>query len=308
MTAVWGFQEVLKGVSPAVAGVLSRLSAQEQQRVREIRLRVGMPLCLTTDTGTVYVGENGLTGRPGADVFVVRGQDVQESYYRLSERSVYAKFHQIREGYLTLPGGHRAGLCGTVDNQKGIGELSSINLRVARQIPGAADGLTEYTDPGGWLLYGPPGSGKTTVLRDLVRQLSIKGNRVCVVDCRGELAAMYGGRTGFDLGPNTDVLTGCPKAEGVSRAIRTMNPGYVAFDEIGSPEELAAVRDSLTAGVEILTTLHAADEVQLKQRTVGRALLDSGAVRHLVRLTEPGGPMAVTRIPWQGGNAVCGSN
>lgn len=183
-------------------------------------------------------------------------------------------------------GGHRLGICGTAVVQNGtitaLREPSSLNLRIARQPDGIADRLRDalWARPQSVLLCGAPGSGKTTLLRDLIRQLSDRfGWRICVVDERLELAACASGVPQFRLGAHTDVLSGAPKAAGIELLLRTMNPEWIAVDEITAEADIAAIRRASYCGVRFLATAHAADRRELESRPLYRALLQDGFFR-----------------------------
>ena len=194
-----------------------------------------------------------------------------------TQRSAYAMQEMTRCGFVTLPGGHRLGICGTAVVQNGtitaLREPSSLNLRIARQPDGIADRLrdTLWARPQSVLLCGAPGSGKTTLLRDLIRQLSDRfGWRICVVDERLELAACASGVPQFRLGAHTDVLSGAPKAAGIELLLRTMNPEWIAVDEITAEADIAAIRRASYCGVRFLATAHAADRRELESRPLYR--------------------------------------
>ena len=203
-----------------------------------------------------------------------------------TQRSAYAMQEMTRCGFVTLPGGHRLGICGTAVVQNGtitaLREPSSLNLRIARQPDGIADRLRDalWARPQSVLLCGAPGSGKTTLLRDLIRQLSDRfGWRICVVDERLELAACASGVPQFRLGAHTDVLSGAPKAAGIELLLRTMNPEWIAVDEITAEADIAAIRRASYCGVRFLATAHAADRRELESRPLYRALLQDGFFR-----------------------------
>ncbi len=172
------------------------------------------------------------------------------------------------KGYLTAPGGHRIGLCGEAINQGGkiIGmrEVYSLCIRIARDFPGI--GLEAAQCHGSVLILGAPGWGKTTLLRDLIRQRS-KREWVSVIDERGELFP-----EGFDRGCRTDILTGCPKPEGLDMTLRTMGPSCIALDEITAEEDCAALVQASNCGVHLLATAHASKREDLAQRPIYRML------------------------------------
>lgn len=282
------FEEVMYALPERISGVLKRLPTFVKSCAFEIRIRVDKPVCITGKTSfyvssdavvSTYIPNNPLTAT---------GKDLEEILVRITGRSLYTRINELNKGYLSMKKGHRAGICGDFSDGN-FSRVSSVNIRIARQIIGAADSVIGLSS-GGIIIAGPPGSGKTTILRDLVRQLSYGGDRVCLIDSRGEL---FGG--GLDVGPNTDVVTGISKAAGVENVLRSMFPQYIAFDEIGTGEELALVKESFFSGVRILTTVHAENIEDLRRREVTRNLLDSG-IENLVLLGNiPGGEMTLLK-------------
>ena len=183
-----------------------------------------------------------------------------------------------------MKNGCRAGVCGTFNGV--VGEITSINIRIAREFFSAANTLIKEYTSGGLLICGPPLSGKTTVLRDFIRRISNKGNSVCVVDSRGEISGADSGFFQNDLGLCTDVLIISDKAKGCEIALRTMNPDFIAFDEIGTEAELKEVLQSFNAGVSIITTAHITSKKELLKRSITRKLLESGAINQVAVLPE----------------------
>lgn len=263
------------------------LPQEEQERAEELRLRAGWPM-----TAVLPEGERPVGGPP------VEPEELEQLVEIASRASVHAVLEQIRRGYLTVAGGHRIGLCGTAVMEGGgihaLRSLSSANLRIARQVPGAARPVLGALCPGGrlesTLILAPPGQGKTTLLRDIIRRVS-EGEgclplRVAVADERGEVAALYGGRPQLDVGRRTDVAEGCPKAQGLMLLLRAMNPQVLAVDEITAPEDAAALRTAAGCGVTLLATAHGAGREDLTRRPLYRGLLEEGMFRRLVEITR----------------------
>lgn len=263
------------------------LPQEEQEQAEELRLRAGWPM-----TAVLPEGERPVGGPP------VEPEELEQLVEIASRASVHAVLEQIRRGYLTVAGGHRIGLCGTAVMEGGgihaLRSLSSANLRIARQVPGAARSVLGALCPGGrlesTLILAPPGQGKTTLLRDIIRQVS-EGEgclplRVAVADERGEVAALYGGRPQLDVGRRTDVAEGCPKAQGLMLLLRAMNPQVLAVDEITAPEDAAALRTAAGCGVTLLATAHGAGREDLTRRPLYRGLLEEGMFRRLVEITR----------------------
>ena len=286
------FDGILYALPDRISEVLRRLPVFLRSSAYEIRLRAGGPVCITGDMG-FYVSEEGVisTYLPSRPLRAER-EELKEILLRITDGSLYTRAEELREGYLSMQFGGRAGVCGNFS--KGICELTSVNIRIPRQLFGCARELVDRAEEG-MLIAGPPGSGKTTLLRDLVRTLSYGGKRVCVVDSRGEICGRAGGAFSLDTGPNTDVISGKSKAQGVEIALRTMFPDYIAFDEVGSGRELELIGESFYSGVRILTTAHAATVKDILSRRVTRELL-GGQVGCVALLSPtPGGRMELFR-------------
>ena len=195
--------------------------------------------------------------------------------------SRYAASETLREGFLPVRGGFRVGLCGTAVMKDGVNtnlkNLSSAAIRIGRQHRGVAEDLAPRLLREGrfqnTLLLSPPGGGKTTLLRDLVRYLSERGWRVALIDERGEAAVMVGGEPQMDVGPRTDVVDGCPKALAIPMVLRAMNPQIIAADEITLREDLRAMSLAAGCGVGLLATIHAASVEELRQKPLYADLL-----------------------------------
>ena len=260
-----------------VSAALGQLDAEA---VEELRLRAGQA------PGVTIRGEERLLC-PGP----VSAQQLRELVSRASGYSAYAVEDSLRQGFLTLPGGHRLGICGTAVMTEGrvktLKDISSVNLRVARAVPGAAEPLLGLLQrqPQSLLLLGPPGSGKTTLLRDLLRLLSdALGRRVAVADERGELAAALHGTPQLDVGRRTDVLSLCPKARAAELLTRTMNPEYLAMDEITAPQDVTALGQAAYCGVHLLATAHGSGPEDLANRPLYRQLMELGIFRRVAVL------------------------
>lgn len=247
------------------------LMEQPEGQVREIRLRAGENAQLMTAKGM-----ESCAGK-------LSQQQVNQTAEALCEHALYARAEEQRQGFVTLRGGHRMGLCGRVIAQgqsiRALREISSLCIRVAGQWRGAADRLMPYLTDGqgrvySTLIVGLPGMGKTTLLRDACRGLSEQGIHMGVADERSEIAAMCGGLAQLNVGPNTDVLDGCPKEQGLRWLLRSMSPMALVTDELGGAMDAQAVADAVKSGVAVLATLH------------GRSLeeaLNRGSLYHLAQ-------------------------
>lgn len=197
--------------------------------------------------------------------YVVSSDDIRETLEYISTFSLYAYEEDIREGFITIKGGHRVGLAGKVVRENGriktISNISSINIRVSHQVYGCSEQVMPHIIDEdtvfNTLIVSPPGAGKTTLLRDMLRQLSdVYRKKVSLVDERSEIASCYKGVPQNDIGMRTDVYDCCPKAEGMMLMIRAMSPQIVAVDEIGGIGDMRAIMEALSCGCKVIATVH----------------------------------------------------
>ncbi|MBQ3096122.1 MAG: stage III sporulation protein AB [Clostridia bacterium] len=282
------FDSAIRLLGPELRGRCVQLSAEERTRAEEIRLRRGRPPALCIGGKEIPLSAPPVTER-----------DLLQCMELCSGGSAYAVEDELREGFLSAPGGHRLGICGRAvlrgGEVTGFREIASLCLRIARAVPGAADGLIGQMRQGdrvkSTLILSPPGRGKTTLLRDLIRQLSGAGVRIAVADERGEIAGCFRGEAAFPLGPLTDVMTGCPKAEAVWRLLRCMTPRAVALDEITGPADAEAVSQAAFTGVAILATAHAFSPEDVHRRALYRELVVTGVFEQVVFIDEARTPV-----------------
>ena len=242
---------------------------KEWEGIQEIRLRSGQPLALRLSGEEWFLDAGGKQIKTEQRALRVTAEDIQESMAYICQYSLYAYENEIRQGFITIRGGHRIGVAGqtaAADGKVGsISYVSSLNIRVAHQIKGCGEPfflcLWENGRPCHTLIVSPPGGGKTTLLRDFIRLFSngfqkYPGMSVSLVDERSEVGACYMGIPQNDVGMRTDVMANCPKTEGIKMMIRSMAPQVVAFDELGGPEDMDAVLEAVYSGCRILTTIH----------------------------------------------------
>lgn len=258
------WQESIQFFSACLPRPLVRMMMnQPEGSVREIRIRAGRRavLCMAQ-------GEMECAG-------VIAPAQVAQIAEALCDHALYARAEEQRQGFVALRGGHRMGLCGRViahgQTVRGVREISSLCIRIAGEWKGAADGLMPCLldaegRPRSLLVVGMPGTGKTTLLRDVCRQMSEMGLQTCIVDERSEMAAVSGGVPQLDVGPNTDVLDGCSKESGLRWLIRSMAPDVLVTDELGGALDVQAVLEARASGVAVMASLHGRDLQQALSR------------------------------------------
>lgn len=271
-------QQALSICPEEVCIALKKLPEIQVNRLEEVRLRIGQPVTALICGKEVELS-CGKTTR----------QWVEWILGKATGQAMYSSQEMLKNGFVTLPGGHRLGICGRAVYRDGgiftFREISSLNFRIARQLVGIADSAFDYlwVHPGSSLIIGPPGRGKTTLLRDLIRQLSDRCDyRICVVDERLELAAGVDVESRFYLGKHTDVLSGVKKKDAIELLLRSMNPQWIALDEITAIEDVRAMIQASYCGVKFLATAHASCAEELQRREVYRELLRSGIFENLI--------------------------
>lgn len=267
MTEDKAFRQAAACLPPSLGARVLQLAGQDT--IEELRLRVGRPPAVRTVTG-----ERALS-MEAADSGLLR-----DILSRAARYSLHSYAESLRHGFVTLAGGHRLGVCGTAvvegGHVGGIRAISSLNLRVARQQVYAGQHLHLTEEDGrlvSTLLLSPPGIGKTTLLREMIRRASDAGHTVAVADERCEIAALADGTPQFDIGARTDVIEGCCKREATEMLLKTMSPELLALDEITAPADVEATALCAHCGVAVLATAHARDVDDLRRRALYRELL-----------------------------------
>lgn len=275
-------EELLKIFSLKLRTVLGKLQI-DFKNLQELRLRMNAPLLIIYENREYFVTEEAKLVQSPSQGIVITKNEIRETMEYISNYSLYAFEDEIKQGFITINGGHRIGIAGKTiiedDSIKGMKHISFINIRLAHQVKGCADFILPYLvhdkAKGIYhtLIISPPRCGKTTLLRDIIRQLSngskhLEGMSVGVVDERSEIGACYMGMPQNELGIRTDILDCCPKAKGMMMLIRSMSPQIIAVDEIGSKEDLEAIDHVIGCGCKIIATVHGSSIEDIKSKPI----------------------------------------
>lgn len=288
-------REIFPYIPCNITKVISLLPVQKLIWLEELRLRLARPLMLVIKNKDFMVNlqtQPKLTQDMNSKVYIVTKDDILKTLQFISQSSVYALEEELKNGFITLRGGHRVGITGktVIENSciKTLTNISGINIRIAREVKSVADNVMPFLinkkDEGIYntLIVSPPKAGKTTLLRDIIRQLSnginninLKGLNIGLVDERSEIACCYDGIPQNAVGIRTDILDGCPKAQGILMLLRTMSPDVIATDEIGRSEDVIALTEAINAGVSIITTAHGADLDDIRKRPTMKKMINN---------------------------------
>ena len=257
---------LLKYMPGRLFGIMGRIPVSVLLKIEEIRLGAFKPIIVYMNNACFYVtGEGKLSGRSGEGMHI-NADELKETFRLLCDGSVYAMEENIKNGFVTTCGGHRVGICGSVtakaNKVEAIKDISYLNIRIAHEIIGAADGVLEYIinpDLKSTLIVSPPGGGKTTLLRDLCRRLGGDDTfsyKVALADERGEIAGSFMGKPVNDVGDRTCVMDGCPKSVAMEMLLRGMGADVVVTDEIGGEGDEKALSNLLRCGVRVIASAH----------------------------------------------------
>lgn len=288
-------KEILCYLPDSIREVILRVSRSCLEEIIEIRLRIGKPIILRAKD------DDCLVKKIDGSNYILNNGELSRIFEMMCKNSIYAWQDEIANGFLTLRGGHRVGISGKAiyknSNVYSIRDISGLNIRVARQIIGAGDDiikqLIEDKQFISALIVSPPGFGKTTILRDLVRQMSngledIKGVNISLVDERSEIAAVFNGIPQNDIGIRTDVMDGISKYDGINMMVRSMGPEFIATDEIGEKKDVDAILYAVNSGVKILATAHGSNMDDLMRRDDLARVINKGIFNKIIFLNKGG--------------------
>ncbi|QHE52921.1 stage III sporulation protein AA [Pontibacillus sp. HMF3514] len=290
--------EILRILPPHIEDEIRKIPDTDLIQLQEIRYRINRPLELIFDHKYECLTH-----------VIPTAQDGQFLLNKLGDHSIYRLEDELREGYITIAGGHRVGLSGKVNTDQGtvkaIRHISSYNIRIAKEKIGVATSLVEQLyqndDYQNTLIIGPPQTGKTTLLRDMARIMSQgdqnhPSKKVAIIDERSEIAGCIKGVPQHQVGMRTDVMDACPKAEGMMMMIRSMSPEILIVDEIGSEADVKAIMEAVYAGVTIISTVHGDRYEAIKQRPSLAKLFHQKVFKRLVVLERTSTPGAVQSL------------
>jgi stage III sporulation protein AA len=290
-------KEVLEILPPHIKNQIKDLKGLE--RLQELRLKVNKPMMLQMGNEEIITK------------YYVSIQDIKLILQYISKYSIYAYEEEIKQGYLTIKGGHRVGLCGSCvveDNKiKTIKSLGSLNIRVGKEVEGCSNNLIPFilkvNNVLNTIIISPPRCGKTTLLRDIARNLSdglkavkLSGKKVCIIDERSEISGCYNAVPQMNVGLRTDVLDNCPKAEGIMMAIRSMSPEVIVCDEIGTQKDMESILMALNSGVCLITSIHGYGIEDLYSRAVFNEIIDNHVFKRAVVLSARDGAGTIEYI------------
>lgn len=260
--------------------------------LQEIRIKVNKPIIISLAQKEIVTS------------YLPTVEDIKGILQKMSRFSIYAYEEEIKQGFLTIRGGHRIGICGRcvteADKIKTIKDIASFNIRVSKEIKGCSNNiihfLKEKDEILNTIIISPPQCGKTTLLRDITRNLSNDGKKVCVVDERGEIGACFNGIPQMELGIRTDILDNCPKSEGIMMAVRSMSPEIIVCDEIGTYKDMDSLLLALNSGVSLITSIHGNGVKDLFDRAVFKEIIENKVFKRAVILSKANGAGTIESV------------
>ncbi|MGL5650526.1 MAG: stage III sporulation protein AA [Paraclostridium sp.] len=304
--------EILNSLSPKLREKIINVQ-YEDLNIEEIRLRVEKPLIINSNNRDYFYNNSiNKLDTKNSNSYVVKKEDIEQTFQLMCKYSIHSFIDDIKKGFITLKGGHRVGIVGKViieDGQvKNIKHISSLNIRISREILNCSEKVLNHiikssNEVNNTLIISPPQCGKTTLLRDIVRNLSngnkvkgFNGIKVALIDERNEISGSYLGIAQMDVGIRTDIIETCPKDIGIIMLLRAMSPNLIVTDEIGSEKEIKALYTALNGGVSLITTVHGNSIEDIRERKELSKLLDKELFKKVIILSAKNGPGTIEKI------------
>ena len=299
------FNFILTYLSKELSQIINSIKYDDKILIQEIRIRVNKPIIIIKNNESLFLTLNSnLTYLFSNKCFIVSQKEIDETINKMCEYSVHSHQVDIQNGYITLKNGSRIGICGEAvyenNSYKNMSHISGINIRIPRYVMNISNKLLNslFTDElSSILIIGPPSSGKTTILKDIIYKLSSgylgKYYKISVIDERKELFANV---CNAYSGLNTDVLSGFPKGKGIDIAIRTLSPEIIVCDEIGEFDEIDKIISGMNSGVNFIVTAHAKNEMQIYNKKQLKKLIDEGNIKFIVVLKGANHPSQIEKI------------
>ena len=281
------FKKAIENLPDLIKLKLNSVPEKIKKDAREIKLRINRKIAISYENKTYFLDS------------ILKKEQINECFKSICSYSVNSHIEEIKNGFITIKGGHRAGICGTAvyENNKiiNIKDISSINIRIAKQKFGVSNPLFKILNGnlGGILIVGAPASGKTTLIKDIVKNL--KGKSVSVVDSRGEIAASFNGIPQNDV-QDADVFSFYSRKDGIINAIKTMNPEFIVCDEISDEEDLNAIKICVGSGVKLIATAHCENLEEIKKREILIKILKTKAFYNVVFLKGKQTPCSISSV------------
>lgn len=290
-------EEILKVLPLRIIQELKKIVSKE--KIQEIRIKVNKPIIINLNDKEVILK------------YETTINDIKEILVKISNYSLYAYEEELKQGYITIKGGHRIGIAGEcviVDGKvRTIRNISSLNIRICREVIGCSNELIKFIINKdrvyNTLIVSPPKCGKTTILRDISRNISngiplesFKGKKVSIIDERSEIASSFNGIPQLDVGIRTDILDNCLKKDGMLMAIRSLSPEIIICDEIGTVGEVEALNMAFNSGVNIIVTIHGYSIEDIYDRDVFKPLIENCILERIVILSNKKGPGTIENI------------
>ena len=292
------FQKVQDYLPESVRRCLRKLPESVTDEIQEIRLRCGRPVMISQRGKEVFLTSSGLTSK-NQNVIFMTSEDIARTFQAVMSHSVYSHEQDIAEGFVTIRGGCRVGICGSAvrngNSVQSLRNVNGLNFRIAKEFQGIASGIWKQAENQSILIAGTVGSGKTTFLRDLCR---IVGDnlKTSLIDERGEIASVVRGIPQYDVGIMTDILDGYPRKDGILTALRVLTPAYIVCDEISTEEDVNAILQAHGCGVKFIASVHAGNFDDIRKRMMIQPLFQAGVFQYCVYLNREQAIQRVQRL------------